>query len=237
VTRTLAFIPARAGSKRIPGKNLCEVGGLSLVARAVDSAPPGLVLVSTDDPGVVISMSWRIAEGRCSIHARKPEHATDDAQIESAIADALRDVRRLGFDVDAIVLLQPTSPFRTSVHVSEALELLTPGFDSVVSVTRDPGYRFMGRTTTEGSYRPYRPDLAERGRSTDELDHRCPVRENGAIYVTRTEAFERTGLRMSGWIAPYLMSARDSWEIDEWWELEAARAIAVKPWRASGDRS
>jgi len=232
--RTLAIIPARGGSKRVPGKNLCEVGGKSLLVRAWESAAPcGNLnrIVSTDDHTIKRHLWDHGGSGCIYTHIRKPEHATDDAQIEDFIGDLLRGMEwddEIGqvCRFDAIVLLQPTSPFRTAAHVREALALLTPGVDSVVSVVQDPGYRFMGRLATNGEYRPYRVDLGERGRSTDSLDHRCPVRENGAIYVTTRAAFERSGLRMSGVMRAYLMSPRDSFEIDEPWELEAARAIA-----------
>lgn len=234
--RSLAIIPARGGSKRIPGKNLVSVGGKSLLVRAWESAAPcGNLsrIVSTDDHSIKRHLWDHGGSGCIFTHIRKPEHAGDDSQIEDFVGDLLHDMEwddesdKQVRQFDVLVILQPTSPFRTAAHVSAALALLTPGVDSVVSVTQDPGYRFMGRLTTDGlSYRPYRPDLGERGRSTDSLDHRCPVRENGAIYVTRREAFERSGLRMSGVMRGYLMSVRDSFEIDEPWELEAARAIA-----------
>lgn len=216
--RTLAIIPARGGSKRIPGKNLCVVGGRALWRRAVDSALPCTQIALSTDLDVSTGLALDIG---FMVHHRRPEHATDEAQIETAMRDVLR-----GVACDVVVLLQPTSPFRTAAHVRAALEMLTPGVDSVVSVVQDPGFRFMGRLATNGEYRPYRTDLGERGRSTDALDHRCPVRENGAIYVTRREAFERSGLRMSGVMRALVMSERDSFEIDEPWQLEAARAMA-----------
>jgi len=134
--RSLAIIPARGGSKRIPGKNLAEVGGVSLVRRAIDAgAVCDVVMVSTDESSTEAHARPYLAGGIGAVHARKPEHATDEAQLEPVIADVLEQYDGDGFD--AIVLLQPTSPFRTYDHVAEALRILeTTGCDSVVSVTR-----------------------------------------------------------------------------------------------------
>lgn len=115
--RTVAFIPARIGSKRIERKNMRLVNGCSLLVRAIMSAAPASeTVVSTDDfnaAGVAEHIGTRV-------HHRPAHLATDDARVESAIAHWLTE----GHTPDVIAVLQPTSPLRTAVHVREALALM-----------------------------------------------------------------------------------------------------------------
>ena len=150
--RAVAFIPARGGSKRVPGKNLREVGGMPLLARAINAGlgimpvddvvsveACASVVVSTDDDGI-----WNVAHDMAvDRHERPPQLASDHAQIEDALSHWWT---RLDDKPDAIVLLQPTSPFRTAAHVREALRLLeVTGADSVVGVTVGHEPHFAGR--------------------------------------------------------------------------------------------
>lgn len=215
--RSLAIIPARRSSRRIPRKNLERVGRHSLLERAVRA---GIVcervVVSTDDPDAMDEAERLDVE----YVARKPEHATDDAQLEPVIADVLAQFTGYG----AIVLLQPTSPFRTSAHVVEALELLeTTGCDSVVSVTRSHSHypAFCGELY-DGVYYPRKPNMERLTSSA--LEHLC--HENGAIYAFTREHFERTGSRMGGDMRGLVMHWSDAVDIDTPEDLEAARRMA-----------
>lgn len=136
--RIVALIPARAGSKRCPGKNTRVLGGKPLFVWSVDAArASGLferVIVSTDDPEV-----WRGAlEMWCDLHERKPEHATDTAPDFLWVNDVMR-----GRDEDIFCILRPTSPFRTASTIRRAhARLIGSGADSVRAVevvTQHPG--------------------------------------------------------------------------------------------------
>lgn len=224
--RTLAIIPARGGSKRIPGKNLAEVGGVPLVELALLSAKPcSDVVVSTDDPGVAVlaAQSWAPRFMYPKLHARRPEHATDTAQLEPVIDDVLA---QFGEGIEAIVLLQPTSPFRTAAHVEAALALLAKGYDSVLSVRRLHSLHpvFHGDMAESGAFIRRVPMVpGSRPRSQDlRLGH-----EDGCIYAFTAAHWRRTGSRCGGREGYIELNRRESFEIDTPDELEVARAIAA----------
>ena len=137
--RVLAVIPARAGSRRLPGKNTRLLGGKPLIQWTIEAAfACGLIDsigVTTDDPAVVA-----IAEPlHVDIINRPPEMATDDAPTAPALCHALIRMEWMhGQQFDFVVLLQPTSPFRRPEHITLALAILNQeAVDSVVTVGPD----------------------------------------------------------------------------------------------------
>lgn len=232
--RALAIIPARGGSKRIPGKNLAMVGGRSLVERALDAAwgADCAAVVSSDDAQILDHARPQYAEERgveYYMHRRLPEHATDDAQLEPVIDDVLASIDRVGAEthgigIDHIVLLQPTSPFRTAAHVAEALRILREtGCDSVVSVTRLHSlYPAFSGELMDGVYYPRKPGM-ERV-SSARLGHL--VYENGAVYAFTRRHWNATRNRMGGDMRALVMHWSEAVEIDTPEDLEAARRLA-----------
>lgn len=234
--RTLAVIPARGGSKRVPGKNLADVGGKSLLVRAIESAAPCTsVVVSSDDGEIRTAAAERLIAGLgrehqtpWMAHVRSAAASSDAAQIEDTIAEVLAELPCedcLIDEPDAIVLLQPTSPFRTAAHVAEALRVLREtGCDSVVSVTRlhSLDAAFHG-WTEDGRYRPI-DARASRPRSQD-LASLCY--ENGAVYAFTRKHWNATRNRMGGDMRALVMDEHDATEIDTPKHLEQARVIAA----------
>ncbi len=139
----LGLIPARGGSKGIPGKNLRLLGGRSLVARAVESGIKSLrlarLILSTDSEA--IAEEGRRAGAEVPF-LRPADLAKDDTPSSAVVVHALEWLERNeGRLPDILVLLQPTAPLRQARHIDEALELLvTSGARSVVSVTPVPGH-------------------------------------------------------------------------------------------------
>ena len=135
---TLFLIPARGGSKRIPGKNLRSLAGIPLVGWAVRIAraaarPGDLVVCSTDDPATAdAARAWG-----AEILERPAELATDEATSLSVVLHALDAVGPLGIAPDAlelVVLLQPTSPLTDPADLAGAVELARSTGRSVTSV-------------------------------------------------------------------------------------------------------
>ena len=228
--RTLAFIPARGGSKRIPRKNLATVGGVSLLVRAIAVAGEFVPVVSTEDATIAATALASRQEGRVVIHDRPPQLASDHAQIEDALAHYLT---RLDDKPEAIVILQPTSPFRTAAHVREALDLLArTGADSVVGVTVGHEPHFAGRLKPVEYWRfasafhlqPFRDPLAERPRTQD---LRPMGTENGAIYAFTYEHWKRTRNRMGGHMVALPMTRVEGWDIDTPEDLAVANAMVA----------
>ena len=134
--KVLAVIPARGGSKSVPGKNLADVNGRPLVSYVIDAARRSerldRVIVSTDDDAIAKEAEKWGAE----VPFRRPaELATDDVSIIPVVEHAMREMDRTGFTSDVVVSLQPTSPFLEAEDMDRAVEKLEEtGADSVVSV-------------------------------------------------------------------------------------------------------
>jgi N-acylneuraminate cytidylyltransferase len=124
-SRLLAIIPARGGSKRLPGKNKRPLAGKPLVewtiAAALGSRRVARALVSTDDPEMADLARNAGAEVP---FLRPPDLATDTADSVGVARHALEFLAGRGEFYDAIALLQPTSPLRTSAHIDAAVELM-----------------------------------------------------------------------------------------------------------------
>ena len=131
--RVVALVPARAGSKGIPGKNLRALAGRSLLGWSIDLA---LSVGEIDDCVVSTDGAQLASEAQrlgARVHRRSAELATDDSLVIDAIRDFLDAERRAGSPVAILVLLEPTSPFRTVGDVRGCLDALRGGADSVAT--------------------------------------------------------------------------------------------------------
>lgn len=130
--RVLGLIPARGGSKRLPGKNIAPCAGRPLIAWTIQAARQSRyldrIVVSTDSPQIAdVSI-----ECLAPVLMRPPLLATDQATSGSVVAHALKRYP----ECSICVLLQPTSPLRTAEDIDLALDLLI-GSDSLISVSED----------------------------------------------------------------------------------------------------
>ncbi len=217
----VAVIPARGGSKGVPGKNLRRVGGVSLVARAVRTARAAdsitQVCVSTDDAQIA-------AEARAAgavVVERPAELAGDTATSESALLHALEVLSLDGPPVAVMVFLQCTSPFVAAPDLDTAVGLvLTDAADSVFSAVgnhaflwRPDGDRVVG----------VNHDAARRQRRQD----RAPeYRETGAFYAFRADRFAAAGHRFFDRTAVVEVPELTALEVDTEADLAVAAALA-----------
>lgn len=186
--RILGVIPARGGSKGIPRKNIQPLGGKPLLAWTIEAARSarGLTrtILSTDDPA--------IAEAGRSFGVDVPflrpaELATDRALAIPVVQHALQAVEgeERGVPYDAVMMLQPTTPFRTPGDIDQAISLLeTTGADSVISVT-DVGGHLPQRMKYLEDGRLVDPPFNEDYENQPRQELRPMVIKNGAIYLTR----------------------------------------------------
>lgn len=211
-----AVIPARGGSKRLPGKNLAALGDFPLIAHSIRYAlaHPLVrhVYVSTEAQDISVEAHHHGAE----VIDRPAELATDHATTSAVVQHALEEIQR-SHRVDAIATLQPTSPLRLAHWLDECAAVLDdPQFDSAVTVT--PVTAKTG-TIEAGEFLPqYRLET----RSQD-LSPR--FRENGVIYLSRSAtvaAGSVFGNRIGAVVTDHLYATID---IDTQADLDCATAV------------
>ncbi|MFI5523038.1 cytidylyltransferase domain-containing protein [Streptomyces platensis] len=233
----VAVIPARGGSKGVPAKNLAAVGGVPLVARAVRECRAARlvtdVVVSTDDAGIAAA-----ARGAGAVVVRRPgDIAGDTATSEAAVLHAMDAYEaEQGASVDAVLLVQCTSPFIVREDIDGvAAAVVEGGADSALTVA--PFHGFVWRDTeaevTEAevtgadataagghgvnhdkSFRPRRQD-----RPQDLL-------ETGAAYGMDAAGFRAAGHRFFGRTELVRTDPARVLEIDDPHDLARARALA-----------
>lgn len=209
----LVIIPARGGSKGIPGKNIKLLGGKPLIYYAIDVARAIVddthICVSTDDDQII-----RVVEqyGLSVPFIRPTELATDTAGSYGVLLHALSFYESKGEHFDAVVLLQVTSPFRTVNHVREALNLYNKDLDMVVSVkeTDSNPYYLCFEEDTEGMLHISKGD----GHYTRRQD--CPpvYEYNGAIYIINPERMKAMPLNKFKKRVKYVMDREHSVDLD-----------------------
>lgn len=209
----LVIIPARGGSKGIPGKNIKLLGGKPLIYYAIDVARAIVddthICVSTDDDQIirVVEQYWLSVP-----FIRPTELATDTAGSYGVLLHALSFYESKGEHFDAVVLLQVTSPFRTVNHVREALNLYNKDLDMVVSVkeTDSNPYYLCFEEDTEGMLHISKGD----GHYTRRQD--CPpvYEYNGAIYIINPERMKAMPLNKFKKRVKYVMDREHSVDLD-----------------------
>ena len=221
--RVVAVIPARGGSKGVPGKNLARVGGIALVARAVaaarGSAVVDEVVVSTDAPDVAEAA----AAAGATVVRRPEELSGDTASSESAVLHALDVLRdRDGSDPAIVLLVQCTSPFIAEETVAEVVARVRDGSaDSAFTAVRV--HEFLWRVGQDGSADGVNHDKAVRPRRQDREPE---FRETGAVYAMRAEGLRAGGHRFFGRVALVEVPRADALEVDTPEELALARRVA-----------
>jgi CMP-N-acetylneuraminic acid synthetase len=208
----LAIIPARSGSKRVPNKNIALLGGIPLIAHTIRAATHSTkitrTVVSTDSEQIVrIAREW----GGDVPFLRPPEIAGDTSPAIETILHAVDTIEQGGRSIDAVVLLQPTSPLRTAAHIDAALDLFESSkADTVTAVCGVREHPYYVWAIDDAGIRPFF-SLKEMALGRDELPE--AVIENGSIFVIRRPVLDRRTLYGES-IVPYVMDARSSVDID-----------------------
>lgn len=187
---TLAIIPARGGSKRLPGKNIRSFAGTPLIAWSIQFAQAypqfDAVVVSTDSPEIAAVSA---AAGR-DVPRLRPDHlATDTATTISVVLDVLTHEATAGRRYDMVALLQPTSPMRLTKRWDEAFALLEkPDLDAVIGVAPVRTHPFHTFRYDAGALLPIydRQALTQRSQDLPPV-----VAVAGNLYLARTSALER----------------------------------------------
>ncbi|MFZ2904622.1 MAG: acylneuraminate cytidylyltransferase family protein [Cyclobacteriaceae bacterium] len=219
--KTLAIVPARGGSKGVLNKNRKILSGKPLIQytleAAIESKRLSSIIVSSDEDAILeIASAYQL---RC--HKRRPDLASDTSPVIDTILDILQTE---GDELDAVMILQPTSPLRTSKNIDETIELLegNPIVNSVISVVPmndiHPARMYKLNNNELHSFLPE----FEQVRRQD-----IPVAyyRNGAIYLTRTDALLANKSMMNKPIKPYVMDPDWLLNIDGQRDIFLAEAL------------
>lgn len=225
--KVIALIPARGGSKRLPRKNVLPFGDKPLISWTIEAALRAKFVdevVVTTDCTEIASVSKK--SGASVPFLRPPELATDTATTSSVLEHAITTLGCSSEDI--IVLLQPTSPLRTSSDIDSALELLhkrsANGVVSVCECEHSPIW--TGVLPKEGHMGDFLPKELTGVRSQDLPVH---YRLNGAIYAfTVHSLLSQKGIHYSVDVYAYVMSQTRSADIDSELDFSIAETLLKK---------
>ena len=236
----IALIPARAGSKRIPGKNMKLLSGKPLIQWTIEAAQQSgiftAITVSTEDETIG---QWSEAHGAIW-YRRPPSFAEDHSPDIEWVRHAVTAMRT---DADALAILRPTSPFRTSEFIISAWRkfLAAQPADSLRAVRRvaeHPGKMWMAQR--DGKLLPLLPYWTRTGMSERDAPwHSAPTQTLPAVYV-QTASLEiawintiiKTETIAGSTVVPFVTNGWDGFDIntpDDWARAEAhaAEILAV----------
>jgi len=206
----IAIIPARGGSKGVLRKNIRDFRGQPLIVWTIQAALQSkyidTVIVTSDDNEIL-----QVAHlNRAKVLKRPSYLATDQAKSVDVVAHVLENVEPPNYDI--VMLLQPTSPLRNSCHIDESLELYTnKGSGSVVSVNKVRESPHLIYSLRDGCISPLINE-SQFVRRQDFLDYYIL---NGAIYIVNRNKFEISRKFIFKDTCAYIMSTKDSLDIDE----------------------
>jgi CMP-N-acetylneuraminic acid synthetase len=229
----LAIVPARAGSKRIPGKNLVLLHGVPLIdytLRAAASARRlGAVVVSTDSDAIA-EHARRF--GALVPQLRPAALAGDRSPVAQALLHALFSYEQAGgARADAVVVLQPTSPLRSAEDIDRAIELFeASGADTVTAVRPARAHPYHAWRREGDAIVP----LFSAEHVTMDRQALPEVRmENGAVYVIRRELVLQQRIYGSR-VIPYEMDLMSSVDIDDPLDLAWAEFLLGRRFGGNG---
>jgi N-acylneuraminate cytidylyltransferase len=227
----IAIIPARGGSKGLPGKNTALIEGKSLVQLAIESALsiPEItrVVVTSDD----VSVQKIASDLGAEVVVRPAELAQDDSSIESAILHALAELNLDPTSTDVLTVIQPTSPLRDkqllATSISNFIKNGSQGsLFGVVEVEHHPAKMLV----VNGEFVVPFTKVEDLSAPRQQLDR--VVRQSGSIYITNLQQFLSLGtlfINPVGWVA---VSGAEAIDIDTAQDLalaqETARELANK---------
>ena len=219
----LAVVPARGGSKGIPGKNLVPICGRPLLVwtleRCRQEPEISRTVVSTDDATIAAVAEANGAE----VVWRPAEISGDTAPSELALLHVLETLElQDGYDPDLVVFLQATSPLRAPGTIGRAIaQLDREGADSLLSVGPIRGFVWresaagVESVTYDWRNRPRRQDVSE------------DLLENGSFYIFPPRLLRSSGNRLGGRISAFVMSYLESFQIDEPEDLPVMETLAT----------
>tara|TARA_B100001741_G_C16491378_1_gene569856 strand:- start:586 stop:1287 length:702 start_codon:yes stop_codon:yes gene_type:complete len=226
----LCVIPARGGSKSIRKKNIRELNGKPLIYYTISEALKAFdkknLVISTDDDEIAkISMDYG-----CNIYFKRPKKlATDKAQSYEVILHSLKFMEKL-FDkkYHSIMMLQPTSPFRTFKHINKSLQMIkSKHIDSVVSVVNVDGYHPYRMKVIKKNYLYNYYEQGFEDMRPRQILPKIFIR-NGAIYLNKRDVIVHQKQLVGKKVMPLIMKPKESVNIDSIIDFYVAESLLKK---------
>jgi CMP-N,N'-diacetyllegionaminic acid synthase len=224
--KILALVVARGGSKRLPGKNIRPLGGVPLILWSINVANgiPEIcdILVSTDDD---VTANLCKEAGALVPWLRPAALASDEARSIDVVLHALDWYETEFGSVDGLLLLQPTSPFRSRETVAKGIELFKRNKTqkTVLGVTEAHDHPMWTFKIDEKSLVPY---LGEAGLNTRSQDLKPAYVVNGSFYLSSPHEIRTHKSFISEQTIPLIInSVEESIDIDTEWDWEIAQMV------------
>lgn len=208
--KTIAIIPARGGSKGLPGKNILMFEGKPLLAHSILAAKASnlidKVIVSTDDEEIK-----RIAiHFGAEVPFIRPSHlSSDEAETTEVLVHAIDFLKSKNELYDTLILLQPTSPLRNSEHIKQALEIYNKNAPcTVVSVYKvERKYNWLLNKDKNGNIKFIQGNVLKPRQALPEI-----YLPNGAIYICKADEVQKGFYTNNAF--PFVMDIELSIDID-----------------------
>ena len=220
--RTIAFIPARGGSKGLPKKNIKHLCGKPLISWSIEQALAAnnidKVFVSTNCPEIATISKDYGAE----VPFLRPAHlATDEASTESAMLHFCEYLLENNIACDNLLLIQATSPIRKKTTLDNAISYFNEhSFDSLLSVVPSHNFYWLNKKQPKASY-----DFLQRPRRQDILEHEQKFLETGSFYLSKFKGFLEHKNRLFGNIGLFSAEPEEAFEIDTPLDFSICEAI------------
>lgn len=222
--KILAIIPARGGSKGIPYKNIMNINGKPLIAYSIEAAKQSkyidYILVSTDDYKIKeVSLQY----GASVPFLRPEEISNDTAKSIDVVIHGINYLEESGEEFDYVVLLQPTSPLRTSQDIDEAIEIIIKNEkESLVSVCEVAENPVLMRIIKDNSLQEI---INFHGDNLRRQDLPTVYIFNGALYINKVSILLKDKAFVNGKTLPYIMEKEKSIDIDNKIDAKLAELI------------
>jgi len=214
---TIIIIPARGGSKGIPGKNIKLFNGIPLINYSINYAlpiiPKNQIYISTDSEEI----KKVVEDFGVKVIDRPDEISGDTATTESAISHVLNYIDN---KPENVILLQATSPLRPKNSLNKIIEHFEDNkFDSLLTISST--HRFFWELDGKNANPKY--DFQNRLRRQDMKEDEIKYIENGSVYMFSYNHFIKNNNRLGGKIGYYIFPEECALEIDsmsDWIALE-----------------
>ena len=226
--KNIAIIPARSGSKGIKDKNIRLINSKPLIAYTIEAAIKSkcfdVVMVSTDSKKYA---EIAIKYGAEVPFLRSKETSQDTTSPWEVMKEVLLKYKGLGKEFDTFTLLQPTSPLRSAKDIKNAFKLFEEKkANAVVSMCElECSMHLVNNLPKSLSLKDFIDDKNYNKRRQDIKPY---YRFNGAIYLSKVKTFMKDMNIYKNKCYAYIMDRKDSFDIDDEFDIEIVEAILNK---------